>query len=116
MSALRRASLALLSLNVNDLGQKIKKLTLFSSLMTDSSDGILPQETHHGSEKQTLQWTKEGAGKEKPWLGTSFWLEGTSASRGVAVLFNDKPDLAGMTEATPETVRGTGRILRVDFQ
>ena len=25
-------------------------------------------------------------------------------------------DLAGMTDATPEAVRGTGRILRVDFQ
>ena len=74
------------------------------------------QETHHGSEEQGLQWTREGAGKGKPWLGTGFWLEGTSVSRGVAVLFRDKPDLASMTDATPEAVRGTGRILRVDFQ
>ena len=79
-------------------------------------DVILLHETHHGNEEQGLQWTIEGAGKERPWLGTSFWLAGTSASRGVAVLFKNNPDLAGVTDATPEAVRGAGRILSVDFQ
>ena len=53
-------------------------------------------------------------GRRDDGLGTASG-EGTSASRGVAVLFRDKPDLAGMTDATPEAVRRTGRTLRVGF-
>ena len=41
-------------------------LTLSSSLVYGPCDVILLQETHHGSEEQGLQWTWEGAGKEKP--------------------------------------------------
>ena len=50
MSALRRPSLALLSLNVNGLGQKAKRLTLFSNSTDGPWDVILLQETYHGSE------------------------------------------------------------------
>ena len=108
--------MALLSLNVNGLGSKAKRLTLFASLIDGPWDVILLQETHHQSAEQGLQWTKEGAGKERPWPGTSFWAEGTTASRGVAVLFKDKPELADMVEFTPPAIQHDGRILRVDFQ
>ena len=116
MSATHRPSLALLSLNVNGLGSKAKRLTLFASLIDGPWDVVLLQETHHESAEQGLRWTKEGAGKERPWPGSSFWAEGTTASRGVAVLFKDKPDLADMVGSTPPAIEHDGRILRVDFQ
>ena len=72
MSGSQRPSLALLSLNVNGLGSKAKRLTLFASLIDGPWDVILLQETHHQSAEQGLQWTKEGAGKERPWPGTSY--------------------------------------------
>lgn len=52
MSALRKSSLVLLSLNDIGLDQKVKMLTLFSSLMNGPWDAVLLQETHHGSNEQ----------------------------------------------------------------
>ena len=127
MTTPRRPSLALLTLNVNGLGSKAKRLTLFSSLIDGAWDIIVLQETHHTSSEQGIQWTREGAGKGRPWPGSCFWAEGTSASRGVAILFKDKPDMAffegkGLLPDMADirchdlpTEQHRGRLLRVDF-
>ena len=80
MSVKSAPSLALLSLNVNGLGNKAKRLTLFHTLIQGSWDVILLQETHHRDDEQGLQWSREGAGEGRPWPGVSFWGHGTTAS------------------------------------
>ena len=52
MSSFSQPSLALLSINVNGLKQKAKRLTLFSSLIDGPWDIIVLQETHHTDEEQ----------------------------------------------------------------
>lgn len=115
MTHLRRPSLALLTLNVNGLGDKAKRLTLFSSLLDGPWDVVVLQETHHSSTEQGLQWTREGAGRGRPWPGACFWAEGTTASRGVAILFRDKPDISGITCHDMPAEQHAGRVLRADF-
>ena len=51
MSGTSQPSLASLSVNVNGLGQKAKRLTLFSSLIDGPWDIIVLQETHHIDEE-----------------------------------------------------------------
>jgi len=48
---------------------------------------IALQETHHATQAEAAQWCREGARPTAPWDGPSFWAAGTSASRGVALLF-----------------------------
>ncbi|KAA6416665.1 MAG: hypothetical protein FRX49_13364 [Trebouxia sp. A1-2] len=45
----------------------------------------------------SAQWCREGAGPTAPWDGPSFWAAGTSASRGVALLFKACPLLSGVS-------------------
>ena len=52
----------------------------------------------------------EGAGPTAPWDGPSFWAAGTSASRGVALLFKPSPLLSGATSAA---VDPNGRFVAV---
>ena len=63
-------------------------MTLFGSLTAGTWGVVLLQETPPGSEEQGVQGTEEGAGKERSWLDTDSLLQGTSASRKWAVLFN----------------------------
>lgn len=125
MNATGAPSLTLLSLNVNGLGNKTKRLTLFHTLMEGGWDVILLQETHHKDEEQGLRWAREGAGEGRPWPGTSFWVHGTTASRGVAVLLKDTLDLGGKMMdrvdvglahiSLADLHEPEGRVLRVDF-
>ena len=50
--------------------------------------------------------------EKRPWPGASFWQERTTILRGVAVLFEDKADLASMTDTTPPALERsqTGRV------
>ena len=115
MSSATQPSLALLSINVNGLGQKAKRLTLFSSLIDGPWDIIVLQETHHTDEEQGIRWTREGAGHGRPWPGTCYWAAGTSASRGVAILFRDRVSLEDTAQHSLTATQHQGRILRVDF-
>ena len=44
----------------------------------------------------------KGAGPTAPWDGPSFWASGTSASRGVALLFKASPLLSGIYPAAAD--------------
>ena len=115
MSPTSQPSLALLSVNVNGLGQRAKRLTLFSSLIDGPWDIIVLQETHHTDEEQSIRWTREGAGNGRPWPGSCFWAAGTTASRGVAILLRDRASLQDVTQHSLTAAQHQGRLLRVDF-
>lgn len=122
MSARSAPSLSLLTLNVNGLGDRAKRSTLFHSLLQGPWDVILLQETHHRDDEQGIQWCREGAGEGRPWPGVSFWAHGTTASRGVAILIRDTIDLGctvlervDVDIATSDLHEPQGRVLRVDF-
>ena len=89
----------LLSLNVNGLRGKQKRAALFATLQSGPWHVIALQETHHATQTEAAQWCREGAGPTAPWNGPSFWAAGTSASRGVALLFKPCPLLSGATSA-----------------
>ena len=119
MSTARTPSLALLSLNVNGLGNSAKRLTLFHTLIQGAWDVILLQETHHRDEEQGFQWCREGAGEGRPWPGTSFWAHGTTASRGVAILVRDTVDIDSLSlfslSISANYHEPEGRLLRIDL-
>ncbi len=94
MSPPRAPSLQLLSLNVNGLRERQKRAALFAVLQAGPWHVIALQETHHATQAEAAQWCREGAGPTAPWDGPSFWAAGTSASRGVALLFKAGPLLS----------------------
>ena len=121
MSTTRPPSLTLLSLNVNGLGNKAKRLTLFHTLMQGRWDIVLLQETHHRDLEQGLQWSREGAGEGRPWPGATYWAHGTTASRGVAILFRDRQDWGefplqptNLTFVSSGMHEPDGRVMRLD--
>ena len=95
MSPPNTPSLQLLSLNVNGLRGKQKRAALFATLQSGPWQVVALQETHHANKTEAAQWCREGAGPTAPWDGPSFWAAGTSASRGVALLFKPNPLLSG---------------------
>jgi len=97
MSHPRPPSLQLLSLNVNGLRERQKRAALFAVLQAGPWHVIALQETHHATQAEAAQWCREGAGPTAPWDGPSFWAAGTSASRGVALLFKACPLLSGVS-------------------
>ena len=97
MSHPRPPSLQLLSLNVNRLRERQKRAALFAVLQAGPWHVIALQETHHATQAEAAQWCREGAGPTAPWDGPSFWAAGTSASRGVALLFKACPLLSGVS-------------------
>ena len=110
MSPPNTPSLQLLSLNVNGLRGKQKRAALFATLQSGPWQVIALQETHHANQTEAAQWCREGAGPTAPWDGPSFWATGTSASRGVALLFKPSPPLSGATSAA---VDPNGRFVAV---
>lgn len=112
MSPAGQPSLHLLTLNVNGLGSAAKRTALFSLLVSGTWDIVVLQETHHENSAQGERWAREGAGPGKPWEGQTFWAEGTTASRGVAILVRDRSHLTDLVVAPSD---GRGRLLRVDF-
>ena len=97
MSPPHAPSLRLLSLNVNGLQGKPKRAALFATLQSGPWHVIALQETHHADQAEAAQWCREGAGPTAPWDGPSFWANGTSASRGVALLFKADSPLSAVT-------------------
>ena len=55
---------------------------------------VAVQVTHHAGQAEATEWCKERAGPTAPWDGPSFWASGTSASRGVALLFKASPQVS----------------------
>ena len=108
MSPPRTPSLQLLSLNVNGLRGRQKRAALFAALQAGPWHVVALQETHHASQAEAAQWCREGAGPTAPWDGPSFWASGTSASRGVALLFKASPLLSSIT---PAAVDPNGRFV-----
>ena len=68
-------------------------------------------ETHCGSREVATKWLRDGAGPGKPWLGEALWSNGTSQSRGVAVLLRH----GFAPKAKVEFSDGEGRVLRVGW-
>ena len=110
MSPPRPPSLQLLSLNVNGLRGKHKRAALFAALQAGPWHVIALQETHHATSAEAAQWCREGAGPTAPWDGPSFWAAGTSASRGVALLFKACSLLTAVTSVHSDP---NGRFLIV---
>ena len=104
MSSSSHPSLTFLSVNVNGLGQKAKRLTLFSSLIDGPWSIIVLQKTHHIDEEQGIRWTRESAGDRRPWPGTCFWAAGTSGSRGVAIFFRNRVAFEDTTDFAPHSL------------
>ncbi len=96
MSHPRLPSVQLLPLNVNGLQEGQKRAALFAVLKAGPWHVIAPQETHHATQAEAAQWCREEAGRTAPWDGPSFWVAGTSVSRGVA-LFKACPLLSGIS-------------------
>ncbi len=86
MSHPRPPSLQLMSLNVNSLREMQKRAALFAVLQAGPWHVIALQETQRTTQAEAAQCT-EGAGPTATWDGPSHWAAGTSASRGVALLF-----------------------------
>jgi exonuclease III len=57
-----------------------KRISIFNWLVEKKFDIILLQETHCRDENESRQWGFQ-------WKGKSFWCNGSSSSKGVAVLF-----------------------------
>ena len=74
------------TLNVNGLREKSKRQKLFNHFKVHSHDIIFLQETHCKDESESLKWGKE-------WGGESIWNNGSSQSRGVAILFKKNLDV-----------------------
>jgi exonuclease III len=68
------------SVNVNGLRNANKRISIFNWLVEKKFDIILLQETHCRDENESRQWGFQ-------WKGKSFWCNGSSSSKGVAVLF-----------------------------
>jgi len=74
------------TLNVNGLRENSKRQKLFNHFKCHSHDIIFLQETHCKDESESLKWGKE-------WGGESIWNNGSSQSRGVAILFKKNLDV-----------------------
>ena len=69
----------LCTFNVNGLGDRVKRRSIFNNIRDKKYDICLLQETH-SSPKTCQMWTNE-------WGGTSYFAHGTTNSCGVAILF-----------------------------
>jgi exodeoxyribonuclease III len=72
-----------ISVNVNGLRDKEKRLSIFHWLREQNADIYLLQETHCESDEDIESWTKD-------WEGEAFWSNHTSMSCGVAILIRPK--------------------------
>lgn len=92
------------SLNVNGIGNAIKRRVIFNVLREQKADIYLIQETHSTPESGFL-WARE-------WGGQAFFSHGLSGSRGVAILIDRKFDIQVLA-----TVRDTeGRFIGMDIR
>ena len=73
---------------------------------------IALQKRHHANQTEAAQRCREGTGPAAPWDGPSLWAAGTSASRGVVLLFNPSPLLSGATSAA---IDPNGRVVAVKY-
>ena len=79
-------SFQIASLNVNGLRDKSKRLKLFHFFETKLYDIIFLQETHCSNQNESLVWSRQ-------WNGKSIWNNGSSQSKGVAILFKSHLDV-----------------------
>ena len=112
MSSGMRPSLKFLSLNVNGLRDARKRQAVFARLRSECWDIVALQETHHIDSDEGKAWAASGVGSLLAWPGVSFWSHGTSASRGVALLFRERCVVEGISLRTQGP---DGRVLVVDF-
>ncbi len=111
MSHPRPLSLQLLSVNVNGLRERQKRAALFAVLQAEPWHVIALQETHHATQARAAQWCREGVGLTAPWNSPSFWAAGTSASRGVALLFKACPLLSEVSAYAADPCRPLWQML-----
>jgi len=79
-------SYSIITINVNGLRDKGKRLKLFHYFENKRYDIIFVQETHCGSDDDVVLWSSQ-------WQGKSIWNNGSSQSKGVAVLFKKQLDI-----------------------
>lgn len=98
------ANFKMTSLNVNGIGNAIKRKVIFNNLRAHKADFYMVQETH-SSPGTGFLWTKE-------WGGQVFFSHGSTGSRGVAIMVDRNTELQVVS-----TVRDTeGRFIGVDFR
>ena len=69
------------------LRERQERAALLAVLQAGPWHVIALQETHHAAQAEAAHWCREGPGLTAPWDGPSCWAAGTSAIRGVALLF-----------------------------
>ncbi len=97
--------LKLLSLNVRGLRDNRKRHKLYYWLKHNNYDIILLQETHCANNHEISEWSKE-------WKGQTLWNNGSSNSRGVAILL--KHDLKATI--SDEDNDKNGRFLKCNIE
>lgn len=98
------AKVRMTSLNVNGMGNPVKRRTIFGHLRAQKADIHLLQETHSSPENGFL-WARE-------WGGQAFFSHGSSGSKGVAILVDRDFDLQVIS-----TIKDTeGRFLGLDVR
>ena len=102
------AMLNFVTLNVQGLRDKNKRIDTFQSLINDNYDVIALQETHCDSESELI-WKEE-------WGGKSIWSKYKHDQAGVAFLFNPKIELKILDEKIDNFGRILGTIVEIENQ
>lgn len=106
------AQLSLLTINVNGLGDRRKRQTLFNSLEQLGCDVVVLLETHCSGSDEAAAWLRGGAGEGRPWLGAAHWAHGAANARGVGILFKRS---FSASQITVDYAAQNGRALRVSW-
>lgn len=104
--------LKLLSVNVQGLRARAKRLTLFHALLQGHWDIVFLQETHHIHPTEAADWLQQGAGPGRPLQWHAFWSHGTASRKGTGILIN--PGSEFQPAADTAVTDSSGRVVRVD--
>ena len=113
--------LKLTTLNINGGHTKPDKLSVLLQHVTARKlTFVALQETHHADESEALGWMRAGTGRGHPAKCCSYWKAGTTASRGVGILYYPHPDVRDVRvheySLSPDLMQHEGRALRVDYK
>ena len=97
-------TLSICSINCNGLRDNKKRHSIFHWFDKKNFDIILLQETHCKDEFETLLWGKQ-------WGGASYWNNGNSSSRGVAILIKKHLQL----DLTNKIEDNNGRFISISL-
>ena len=98
-------SLSVVTVNVNGIAEKPKRLKVFQALRDLNHDIYLLQETHLPTVSQGELWAKQ-------WGGRALWSPGTNRSAGVGILLHPRCSI----EITGHKFDTAGRVASVKLK